>query len=243
MLKLGHRGAPGYPRRFENTMISFQRALWLGADGFELDVRRCKTELVVFHDATIERMTNGLSKIALADFEHAELNNRISKMRGVFQKFRIPSLFEVLLTFGSRCLINIEIKECGLTEDILWLVRKIGLQRTVIVSCFDKTLEHADEINSPSWNDLKDFSPFVQTGLIANGDIVKRMGNDYIARAKELGASAIHPHYSAISGKLMRNAKVAGLTVNAWTVNNRFAIWKMRMLNVHGIISDFPERL
>ncbi len=243
MLKLGHRGAPGYPRRFENTIYSFWRALQLGADGFELDVRRCKNKLVVFHDKTLEHATNGFSKSAIADMEHEELDERIFQARGLRQGFHIPLLSEVLSAFGSRCFINIELKESYIWEDVFWLVQKFGLSQTVLISCFDKTKEALSEENAPSWSELSHAPSCVHTALIASTEVVKKMGDDYIACAKELGASAIHPHRLAINKKLIKNAKTAGIHVNAWTVNNRYAIWKMRRTGVHGIISDFPERL
>src|SRR5438552_2395631 len=61
----GHRGAPGFPRRCENTLGSFRRALEAGADGFELDVRWCGDgQLVVIHDATVDRTTNGTGRVS-----------------------------------------------------------------------------------------------------------------------------------------------------------------------------------
>lgn len=243
MLKLGHRGSPGYPRRFENTIFSFQKALRAGAHGFELDVRRCKKDLVVFHDATLERATNGLSKTAIADCTHRDLIEEMFRVPGYYPKFRVPLLSDVLSVFGDTCLINIELKECGLAEDIFWFVRKFSIQRTVLISCFDKTAETLSEKNAPSWSELRHFSCCVPTALIASSHAAKKMGDGYIARARELDASAIHPEYRAVNQNLIRSAEKMRISVNAWTVNNRFAIWRMHMLNVHGIISDFPERL
>ena len=58
MLKIGHRGAKGLEP--ENTLISFQKAIEIGVDGIELDVRLTSDgELVVIHDETIDRTTNG----------------------------------------------------------------------------------------------------------------------------------------------------------------------------------------
>ena len=58
ILKIGHRGAKGYVA--ENTMASFQKAIELGVDGLELDVHLCRSgEVVVIHDATIDRTTVG----------------------------------------------------------------------------------------------------------------------------------------------------------------------------------------
>ncbi|MEM2913929.1 MAG: glycerophosphodiester phosphodiesterase family protein, partial [Candidatus Bathyarchaeia archaeon] len=58
MLKVGHRGARAYEP--ENTLRSFKKAIDLGVDAVELDVRRTKdNELVVIHDAEVDKTTNG----------------------------------------------------------------------------------------------------------------------------------------------------------------------------------------
>ena len=58
ILNIGHRGAKGYVA--ENTIASISKAIELGVDGVEIDVFRCSTgELVVFHDKTLEKLTNG----------------------------------------------------------------------------------------------------------------------------------------------------------------------------------------
>ena len=62
ILKIGHRGAKGYVA--ENTIESIQKALDFGVDGIEIDVHLCASgELVVFHDLTLDRMTNGIGEI------------------------------------------------------------------------------------------------------------------------------------------------------------------------------------
>jgi glycerophosphoryl diester phosphodiesterase len=62
-LKFGHRGAKGY--LIENTVESILKAIELGVDGIEVDVHKCKSgELVVFHDFTVDRLTNGTGEIS-----------------------------------------------------------------------------------------------------------------------------------------------------------------------------------
>lgn len=68
----GHRGAPGFPRYGENTIRSFQKALDGGADGVEFDVRRSGDgTIVVIHDHTVDRTTNGTGNVA--DFTYGQL--------------------------------------------------------------------------------------------------------------------------------------------------------------------------
>src|SRR5881409_1828883 len=131
MIIFGHRGAPGYPRFGENTAVSFRKALEWSATGLEFDVRRCADgQLVVIHDETIDRTTNGRGRVA--DLPYAELK----RLDAGFGE-PVPLLSDVLDQFGARCLLNIEIKEPGITADVRKLVLERRLEGHVIVSDFD----------------------------------------------------------------------------------------------------------
>ena len=102
ILKMGHRGAKGYVA--ENTLESIQKALDFGVDGIEIDVHLCASgDLVVFHDFTLDRMTNGtgeIGKSSISELKQLKINN----------EFLIPTLEEVLDTINKKCLLNIELK-------------------------------------------------------------------------------------------------------------------------------------
>lgn len=73
-----HRGASGYAP--ENTLDAFRKAVEMGADGIELDVQMTKDgELVVIHDETIDRVSNG--KGWVKDYTYEELKNLILTKR------------------------------------------------------------------------------------------------------------------------------------------------------------------
>src|SRR5690606_34213867 len=100
--KIGHRGAKGHLA--ENTLESIYLALEMGVDAIELDVHRCQTgELVVIHDFTLDRTTNGQGEVA----KHS-LQDLKSLM--VEEKYKIPLLTEVLDLIEGKCRINIELK-------------------------------------------------------------------------------------------------------------------------------------
>ncbi|HLH31441.1 MAG TPA: glycerophosphodiester phosphodiesterase family protein, partial [Terriglobia bacterium] len=94
MIIFGHRGAPGYPRKAENTIGSFRKALQLGAAGIEFDVRRCGDgRLVVIHDDTVDRTTNGKGRVANLNYDEL---SQLDAGSGE----RIPLLSDVLDEFG-----------------------------------------------------------------------------------------------------------------------------------------------
>lgn len=102
ILKIGHRGAMGYVA--ENTIESIKKALEFKVDGIEIDVHKCKSgELVVFHDFTLDRMTNGtgeISQYSLLELKKLKVND----------EYEIPTFEEVLNEIDKKCFINIELK-------------------------------------------------------------------------------------------------------------------------------------
>ena len=102
VLVIGHRGARGHVA--ENTLASIEKAMELGVDGVEIDVFRCATgELVVFHDKTLEKLTDGLGYI-----EQMTLDS-IKQFR-VLGKEPIPTLNEVMDLIDGKIQLNIELK-------------------------------------------------------------------------------------------------------------------------------------
>lgn len=233
--KFGHRGAPGWPRRGENTISSFNRALELGADALEFDVRPTQDEmLVVIHDLAVDRTTNGHGNVS--DMTSAEL--RELDAGGDC----IPSLEEVFDNFGGHCLLNIELKENGLANLVQGMVLEREIENSVIISAFDS--DDNDPDSNSSWDDLADCPYEVKTAFLATNKKIQKMGErEYIETAVLRGASAIHPEAKAVTLSLIQIAHTMKLYVNVWTVNQPREILRFKAMGVDGLISDFPDRL
>lgn len=105
VVKVGHRGAAGHEP--ENTLRSFRRAMELGADMVELDVHLCGSgELVVIHDETVDRTTDGTGEVAKMTLDEMRA---LDAGKGE----RIPTLQEVIDLATGRMDINIELKGLG----------------------------------------------------------------------------------------------------------------------------------
>ena len=100
-LCIGHRGAGGLEP--ENTLRSIRKALALGVDGVEIDVYAVEGQLVVIHDETLERTTNGAGHVEAQSFEYLR-----SLDAGMGEK--VPTLREVLDIVDRRAFVNIELK-------------------------------------------------------------------------------------------------------------------------------------
>jgi glycerophosphoryl diester phosphodiesterase len=110
IINYAHRGASGnYP---ENTMLSFQKALELGASGIETDVQMTSDgKLVLIHDERVDRTTDGVGFVK--DYTYSELNklDAGSWLSSDYANEKIPN-FEGFLEFikNTKLLLNLEIK-------------------------------------------------------------------------------------------------------------------------------------
>lgn len=236
MLKIGHRGAPGYPRVAENTLGSFRRAIWKGANALEFDVRRTKDgKLVVVHDLSVQRTTNGFGNVCDMTYEQLhELDAGLGE--------RVPLLEDVLKLFGTEVLLNIEIKERGVEREILRLVEFYKLNNRVLISAFDS--DDNDKDSNSSWKQLEFFFERIPIALLATEPKLYRIGlGQYIKEAARMKAFAIHPDLDAVCASMVILAHDEGLLVNAWTANSSSTIKRLQEMGIDGIFSDFPERL
>ena len=108
---IGHRGAKGLVA-FENTIESFQKAIDVGCDGIEFDIRKTlDNKIIVHHD---DHINNNLIKNHTYD-DLLEISHKIG--------YHIPLLEEVLTKFKGKIYFDIEIKEYGYEEDVIKLIK------------------------------------------------------------------------------------------------------------------------
>jgi glycerophosphoryl diester phosphodiesterase len=217
MLKIGHRGAKGYEP--ENTLISFEKAIDLNVDGIELDVHlSLDGELIVIHDETIDRTTNGKGFV-----------NKLTALE--LKKYGIPTLMEVFDLVNKRCFINIELKGIGTAKPVVDLMEHYIL---------NKNWNYADFlVSSFNWKmleEMKLLNPKFRIGVLTEESV-----STALAFAKEVKAFSIHPDYRLLTKDNVALMQENGFEVYPWTVNSTEAIQKMKSFNVNGIISDFPD--
>ncbi|TDU42987.1 glycerophosphoryl diester phosphodiesterase [Gelidibacter sediminis] len=221
--RIGHRGAKGHVA--ENTLESIQKALDLGVDGIEIDVHLCQTgELVVFHDFTLERLTDGFGQIAMKTLEEL-------KALKVNDQFKIPTLLEVLDIINRKCVLNIELKG----------------KQTAFEVC--KSIQLYTEVKDWSFEDFIvssfDFEELVSVSNINKDIPLAVLTEDNLSGAlnfaKSISAKAIHPEYHLLTKEGVQEIQDLGFDVNTWTVNNFEDIAMIKSFGVNGIISDFPD--
>ena len=230
---MAHRGASGYAP--ENTLEAFELAVKMGAYGVELDVHLTKDgELVVAHDETIERVSDGTGRIA--DMTLAELKKfRFNKTHPEYSDARIPTLKEVFDLLGPAGLyINAELKNScidypGLERKTIELAAKEGILDRILFSSF----------NHHSMLRVKEIDSSLYCGLLYEATLIEPW--EY---ARRLGMDALHPHFSEVlvPGGECDAAHALGLQVNPWTVNTEENLRAVIKAGADHIISNYPDR-
>lgn len=226
-----HRGASGYAP--ENTLEAFQKAIDMEADGIELDVQMTKDgRLVVIHDETINRVSNG--KGLVKDFTYEELIQfNVNKKFPELGKVKIPTLEEVyLLLKDTKLYINVELKNGiifyeNLEEKVLELTSKMELCDRVIYSSF----------NHYSVLKLKELDPLVKTGFLYEDGYL-----DMPEYAKKHHVEALHPAlYNLQYPNFIKDCKSRGIDIRVWTVNKVEDMKKLFKHEIQGIITNYPD--
>ncbi len=220
----GHRGACGHEP--ENTIRSVRRALELGADGVEVDVYFADGQLVVIHDDTLERTTNGHGRVMEKSFKY------LRSLDAVLGE-KIPPLAEILHVVNQQVSINVELKgphtAAPVTALIAEYVKYHGWKfEDFLVSSFD----HA-QIRL-----AKELCPELRIGAL-----IDKTPRSLAQFAEELGAWSLHASKRCVTPELVADAHQRGLKVFVYTVNDPDEIAALRVLGVDGVFSDFPERV
>ena len=221
MLCIGHRGAMGHEP--ENTLLSIKKAIALGADGIEIDVYNVENRLVVIHDRTLERTTNGTGNLKERSFAYLR---SLDAGKGE----QIPTLEEVCQTVDRQVLINIELKGDNTAELTAKLIQKylqLGWsEQDFVVSSFDHYQLHR----------VKLIEPKIKIGALIYG-----LPWQYLANAQKIKAKIIIPNLDYVSSGLIITAHQQKLLVWVYTVNLPGDIDRMRELEVDGIFTNYPE--
>ena len=226
----GHRGASADAP--ENTLPAFALALGQGADGIELDVQMTRDdELVVIHDETLERTTDGHGWVA--DHSLASLRSLDASAGWAgFGGTHIPLLAEVLeLIKDSDAVANVELKTDtiryhGIEERVLDVVAASGVGERVIFSSF----------NHYTLRNLRKLGATQPMGALVSDRLFKPWR--YLLT---LEAEALHPSVGAATAKPVRKCHERGQRVHVWTADKPKDINRLLRLGVDAIITNVPE--
>lgn len=228
-----HRGASAHAP--ENTLAAFALALEQSADGIELDAKlTADGQVVVIHDATVDRTTGSHGNVK--DMTLAEL--RTLDAGGFFsEKFKgekIPTLDEIFEVVGKRTFINVELTNYNsrhdhLVESVCVLVKKHGLQKSVLFSSF-----FASNLSK-----ARSYLPEVPRGLLALPGLLGAWQRSFGFAFGNY--QALHPNLKDASHQQVQRVHRLGRKIHVWTVNSEEDIRRLVDWGVDGIFTDDPQ--
>jgi glycerophosphoryl diester phosphodiesterase len=239
----GHRGAAGLAP--ENTISSFALGLAMGADILELDVHASRDGVVVvFHDAALERTTNGtgpLKNLSLYELQQLDAGHNYTRDGRDFsyrgQGLCIPTLEALLKYFPLAC-CNIEIKQEDppIVAEVVEVIQRLGAEHRVLLAAEHDTIMQeihhlaGDIATSFSAVEVADFISRVQAGNL----------DGYQPKGRALQIPPRFNDIELITEESVTAAHRCGLEVHVWTVNETNEMRRLLALGVDGIISDLP---
>ena len=232
-----HRGASGVAP--ENTLTAIQKALDSPADFIEIDVHQTRdSQLVVMHDATLDRTTNGEGAIVEHTLASIKKLDAGSWFKPEFKNERVPTLAEVLLLVKGRKKLLIELKKGqdfypGLENQVIALLRQYRARYWCVLQSFH------DEILQPIWqNEYPVPTHKLMVGKLPMLPVYFDTRLRFGSFDKYYRASAINVHHYFASRRFVKMVHNAGFKTFVWTIDEPAEINKLVNRGVDGIMSN-----
>jgi len=232
----------------ENTMPAFARALEYGVPFLEMDCHATRDgEIVVLHDAALERTTDGDGPVAersFAELERLDAGYRFTLDGGSFpfrgRGIRLPRFAEVLRAFpGVR--LNLEVKQADppIAAEVVRLVKRANAESRVLLASADEPILAA----------IRALDPGTALGS-STADVI-----EFVKAAAESRIASFTPRGHAlqippdafgrplVTRELVEAARRVGLFVHVWTINDADEMKRLLGLGVDGLMSDLPGLL
>lgn len=252
VLNIAHRGGRGLAP--EGTMAAFENASRLGVDMFEYDTHITKDgHLVVSHDATVNRMTNGvgwINDLTLAEVQALDAGYNFIDGKGRYsfrdQGVYIPTIAEVFEVYPNmRHLIEIKdtndvaLYEAAIQE--LWhLIQEHNMEDNVMVGSFNHDI--IERFEAVTW---------AQIPIGAGEDEVRQFATMHIPYLNGLAGSNVDSlqlptaaeGFDLTTTNMIKSAKNRNMSLYYWTINDEQTMRELIDKGVDGIISDYPDRV
>jgi glycerophosphoryl diester phosphodiesterase len=218
-------------------LAAFRKALEIGVDAVECDVHCTKDgHVIIMHDNNLNRTTNMdgfIAEMTLAEIKKADAGSWFDPK---FAGETIPTLTDLLHLTKGTVITVIEIKQENIADKVIKNIEDTNaVGEVVLISFHASALKEAQEIN-----------PHIPRALLIGGvEPLSEMSPilDTIHRAAEVGAGTLNLASKIITPQLVKEARLRGIGVWAWTVDDEAEIKKLLAMGVTGITSNYPERV
>lgn len=228
---IAHRGFSGiYP---ENTLLAFQKAVELGVDEIEFDIRMTKDDYpVIIHDETVDRTTQGKGKVGdltLPRIKELDAGIRFGKQ---FTGLKIPTLQEALRVIPEKVELNLHIYQVYSFPHLekIFAVLRQEKRNNFYLAISPSLMPLARKIN-----------PGVKICNMGS----QRQPWEYIEETRRLACQRLQfftPSYE-VTAEMVKKAHSYGILVNVFFADTRENMWKYIGLGVDAILTNYPDML
>jgi glycerophosphoryl diester phosphodiesterase len=229
-LNISHRACQGHAP--ENTLAGIRTALTLGVDAIEIDVQASRDGTpVLLHDQTVDRTTDGVGRVGDLTLAQLRALDAGQGFDGRFAGERVSTLAEALDVTRNACLLVIEIKQRGIERDVAAVVRRLNAAAASMVWSFQPEVVAA----------ARTVLPEVPAARLWSGQ-TDDLGH-LLEETVRSGAQAISVHHGAVDEALVRAARLRGLSVFTWTVDDAGDQARVAACGVAGVCTNYPDIL
>lgn len=232
---VAHRGAAGYAP--ENTIAGFDLAVEMKADYIEIDVQRSKDgEIIVIHDTTVDRTTDGTGKVGDLTFEQLRSLDAGSWKGEQFAGEPIPTFEEILDRYHGKVGILIELKAPELYPGIEKQVAEALKERNLDKPQNEKII--IQSFNFESMKKMDQLLPKVPIGVLTSN--LKDTTTEALQEFSTY-ADWFNPSYGIVTEELVNQVHSLGMKIGSWTVRSQEAADFLFDMKVDAIITDYPD--
>ncbi|MDF1508843.1 glycerophosphodiester phosphodiesterase family protein [Robertmurraya sp. DFI.2.37] len=232
---VAHRGASGYAP--ENTIAAFDLAVDMKADYIEIDVQRSKDgELVLIHDTTVNRTTNGTGRVGELTLEQLRKLDAGSWFGSEFAGELIPTFDEILDRYRGKIGILVELKAPelypGIEEQVAEALKKRNMDKPknnkIIIQSF----------NFESVKKVNELLPRIPIGVLTSN-----RADTTVEALQEFSTYAdwFNPSYGIVTKEMVEQVHALGMKIGSWTVRTPEAADFLFEMGVDAIITDYPD--
>lgn len=233
-----HRGVPSLAP--ENTMASYRKAYELGADMIETDVQMTKDgKLVIMHDSTVDRTTNGKGSVKSLSFEQIRALDAGIKFSPEFQGEKVPAFEEFLNEFkGKDVVLLVELKADGIEKQVMEEIERAGMIDNVVVQSF----------NANHIRNVRSLSREVGTGYLYSAGVPSTI-DSRLKKAQQMmqyGASmnaTLNASYGSLYPEFVQYMRQRGFLNMHWTFRDEDPFEQALQAGVVGPITDYTQWL
>ena len=230
-IRIAHRGASGSAP--ENTLAAFKKAIEIGVDAVELDLHgTADGEIVVIHDASLDRTTNLRGSVNQATLETMKRADAGGWFASEFVGEPVPTLVEALECIGGNTIAVLEIKDATIGEAVVKKINEMdALEKVVLISFHTSVLR-----------EVRALDPRIPTGWLIGSHNCDAPTPQLCQQLGQLGSSLLNVNYQLITAEFAYEVQRRGIALWCWTVDDLAYMREMKVLGVQGITSNYPER-